>query len=191
MADYIASIPENAKFTELVEDKIKPVTWYAQSFFTYAELLNKAYAEFSIIGLPSADGHAETIIGRGIGITSCCALQDAAWSFVMKMMSDEVQSLSDLYEPVLLSAQKECFSKTVTNHNAYVKAAGEGTLYPEETVDAYIAQISDAIVVPDVDSSILVIMNEEMPAYFEGQKTFDEVCRVIENRVNLMLSERG
>ena len=191
MADYIASIPDNAKFTELVEDKIKPVTWYAQDFWTYADLLNKSYADFSIVGLPSADGHAETINGRGIGITSCCVLQDAAWSFVMKMMSNEVQSLSDSYDPVLLSAQKECFGKTVTVHNAKVKAAGEGKMFPEEVVDEYIGQISDAIVVPDVDSSILVIMNEEMPAYFEGQKSFDEVCRVIENRVNLMLSERG
>ena len=38
---------------------------------------------------------------------------------------------------------------------------------------------------------IIVIMNEEMPAYYEGQKSFDEVCFIIGNRVNLMLSERG
>ena len=55
----------------------------------------------------------------------------------------------------------------------------------------YIRQISDAVVVPDVDSSILVIMNEEMPAYYEGQKSFDEVCFIIGNMVNPMLSERG
>ena len=34
-------------------------------------------------------------------------------------------------------------------------------------------------------------MNEEMPAYYNGQKSFDEVIKIIENRVNLMLSEQG
>ena len=38
---------------------------------------------------------------------------------------------------------------------------------------------------------IIVIMNEEMPAYYTGQKSLDEVTKIIENRVNLMLAERG
>ena len=42
-----------------------------------------------------------------------------------------------------------------------------------------------------MDSGIIVIMNEEMPAYYSGQKSLDEVIKVIENRVNLMLSEQG
>ena len=58
-------------------------------------------------------------------------------------------------------------------------------------VDYYIEQISDAVIVPDIDSEVMVIMNEEMPAYFEGQKSLDEVRAIIENRVNLMLAERG
>ena len=36
---------------------------------------------------------------------------------------------------------------------------------------------------------IIVIMNEEMPAYYSGQKSLDDVIAIIENRVNLMLSE--
>ena len=96
----------------------------------------------------------------------------------MKMMSPEVQLLAEWYDPVLLSAQKENFSGIITTHNAMVKAQKEGTTFPEEAVDAYIGQISDAIVVPDINSSIIVIMNEEMPAYFENQKSFDEVAGI-------------
>ena len=191
MADYMASIPDNAKFDNLIDDKIDPVSCYVRNFSSYIYAYSQVYADYSIVGLPSSDGHAETISGRGIGITSCCVLQDAAWSFAMKMMSPEVQSMSDMYDPVLLIAQKENFNSFVSTYNARVKAAGEGKLFPEKAVDAYIGQISDAVVVPDVDSSILVIMNEEMPAYYEGQKSFDEVCFIIGNRVNLMLSERG
>lgn len=191
MADYIASIPDGAQFDDLIDGKIKPVYWYVENFPGYVDVVNNAYTNYSVIGLPSSDGHAETITGRGIGITSCCVLQDAAWDFAMKMMSPEVQLLADCYDPVMLSAQKEYFSAIITVHNADVKAQKEGTPYPQEAVDAYIGQISDAIVVPDVDSSIIVIMNEEMPAYFENQKSFDEVVGIVENRVNLMLAEQG
>ena len=58
-------------------------------------------------------------------------------------------------------------------------------------VDWYVDQISDAVIVPDTDSAVIVIMNEEMPAYFEGQKSLDDVIAIIENRVNLMLNERA
>ncbi|MBR2993098.1 MAG: hypothetical protein IKF31_07315 [Clostridiales bacterium] len=191
MADYIASIPDGAQFDDLIDGNIKPVYWYVNNFPSYADVVNNAYADYSIIGLPSSDGHSETIMGRGIGITSCCVLQDAAWSFAMKMMSPEVQLFAEWYDPVLLSAQKENFSGIITTHNAMVKAQKEGTTFPEEAVDAYIGQISDAIVVPDINSSIIVIMNEEMPAYFENQKSFDEVAGIVENRVNLMLAEQG
>lgn len=37
----------------------------------------------------------------------------------------------------------------------------------------------------------LVIMNEEMPAYYFGQKSLDDVVEIVEERVNLMLSEQG
>lgn len=42
-----------------------------------------------------------------------------------------------------------------------------------------------------MDSGIIVIMNEEMQAYYSGQKSLDDVIEIIENRVNLMLSEQG
>ena len=62
---------------------------------------------------------------------------------------------------------------------------------PGYLLDRYMDQISDAVRIPDVDSSVLVIFYEEMPAYFEGQKSYEDVASIIENRVNLMLSERG
>ena len=62
---------------------------------------------------------------------------------------------------------------------------------PEIVIDRYIEQLSDAVVFPDIDSSIILVIKEEMPAFFERQKSLDEVIAIIENRVNTMLSERG
>ena len=37
----------------------------------------------------------------------------------------------------------------------------------------------------------LIIIYEEMPAYFAGQKSFDEVTKLINNRATTYLNERG
>ena len=40
------------------------------------------------------------------------------------------------------------------------------------------------------DGSINAIIREEMPAYFEGQKTLDQVIPILEDRVQTVLNER-
>ena len=47
-----------------------------------------------------------------------------------------------------------------------------------------------AVTVSDMDSGIIVIMNEEMPAYYSGQKSLDEVTQIVENRVILCYRNR-
>ena len=42
-----------------------------------------------------------------------------------------------------------------------------------------------------LDPAITAILREEMPAYFAGQKDLDQVIKVIDNRCQTYLSERG
>ena len=193
MSDYIASIPDDVEYDQDYESysrKLQFLQDFTFETYVYTFEHTNLFKDFSIVGLPSADGHPEVVRGRGIGITGCCPLQDAAWEFAMTLMSPDIQGCKQRsHDPVLKSAQKTAFKEYINNKNNF-----RDPLYapiPDGVVDYYIEQISDAVVVPDIDSEVLVIMNEEMPAYFEGQKSLDEVCAIIENRVNLMLSERG
>ena len=193
MSDYIASIPDDVEYDQDYESysrKLQFLQDFTFETYVYTFEHTNLFKDFSIVGLPSADGHPEVVRGRGIGITSCCPLQDAAWEFAMTLMSPDIQGCKQRsHDPVLKSAQKTAFKEYINNKNNF-----RDPLYapiPDGVVDYYIEQISDAVVVPDIDSEVLVIMNEEMPAYFEGQKSLDEVCAIIENRVNLMLAERG
>jgi hypothetical protein len=36
-----------------------------------------------------------------------------------------------------------------------------------------------------------MIISEEVPTYFEGRKSLDEVIRVINSRAGMMVAERG
>jgi len=192
--EFIASIPDNMPNDDMYwtpKKKIQLVDGMNFSGFVY--LYGDVYMNYSIIGLPSSDGHAEVIKGRGIGITTCCPLQDGAWEFAMMFMSPDFQNqVNTYYDPVLESAQKIAFEKYVdiknSRRNPYVSS---DIPLQKDIVDYYIDQISDAVVVPDMDSGIIVIMNEEMPAYYCGQKSLDDVIEIVEKRVNLMFSEQG
>ena len=108
------------------------------------------------------------------------------------MMSPEIQILDELGNPVLKSTFRTALENYIIDNNKRMSGRNDptGFVMSKDMVDWYIDQVSDAITVPDTDSAAIVIMNEEMPAYFEGQKSLDDVIKIIENRVNLMLKER-
>ena len=193
-AEYIASIPDVMPYDDTNWVTMKNMQILeGGTFNSFVYLYGTAYKNYSIIGIPSSDGHAEVIRGRGVGITSCCALQDAAWEFALSFMSPDYQNQVNVYyDPVLKSAQKASFEAYIDIRNSHLNPY-DNTAFPvaKGIVDHYIKQTSDAVTVPDTDSGLIVIMNEEMPAYYSGQKSLDEVIKVIENRVNLMLSEQG
>lgn len=192
MAKYVSSVSDNTNWDYGSDTSYAKIMMVSGNFKSFTMSYGRVFSEYSIIGLPSVDAHPETIIGRGIGITSCCNQQEAAWSFIMKMMSQEVQLRADLYDPVLISAQRKQYGDFVKAYNSMIKTSDtpEQTI-PEIVIDRYIEQLSDAVVFPDIDSSIILVIKEEMPAFFERQKSLDEVIAIIENRVNTMLSERG
>lgn len=58
----------------------------------------------------------------------------------------------------------------------------------DELLDEYLRLVDNISNVYRMNGEILAIINEEMPSYFEGQKTLDEV---IENRVSTYVSENN
>lgn len=193
IADYIKSVPDEMEYDNILGGPGKN-TEILQNLFGewFMRDYGRNYKNYKIIGIPSPGGHAETINGTGIGITSCCPLQDGAWEFVLKMMSPEIQILDAIGNPVLKSSCRTALENYVINNNKRLSGRSDptGFVMSKDMVGWYMDQVSDAITVPDTDSAVIVIMNEEMPAYFEGQKSLDDVIGIIENRVNLMLKER-
>ena len=59
----------------------------------------------------------------------------------------------------------------------------------------YIDDLRDIVMSADrinsTDTTIMIIMREEVQAYFAGDKTLDEVIEVINSRARLYLDERN
>ena len=62
---------------------------------------------------------------------------------------------------------------------------------PDTVIDDYRGIIESISSVSGMDSAVGSILLEELPAYFEGQKTIDEVISIITSRAQTIIDERG
>ena len=74
-----------------------------------------------------------------------------------------------------------------TNGVMYTKS---GSVIDPAAADRYIEQLSTATTSGFVYHSISLIVYEEIPAYFEGQKSFEDVAELINNRAQKALDEQ-
>lgn len=125
-----------------------------------------------LIGIPSPDERGPYMrLVSCAAITGCSSCQDGAWQLIRTMLEEDVQT-QDMYFPVCRSAfEKADMDKSI--EESYIRAIESCSRY-------YIN-----------DYTAINIINEEIPAYFYGQKSLDDVIAIINNRVSVLQNERG
>ncbi|MCM1091687.1 MAG: hypothetical protein NC413_12650 [Muribaculum sp.] len=127
-----------------------------------------------------------------------------AWDFAWYYLTEEYQKSLEIDLPV----RKDLFEEWAgeeTRRSYYMDENGERveydlTLYrngeeivvpplDQEQLDELIAYVESVTEIPFEDKNIMVIINEEMGAYFAGQKTAEMTAKLIQNRVQLYLDE--
>ena len=63
-------------------------------------------------------------------------------------------------------------------------------IYKEDVVDDYIDALKSANSSNSIDPAIITIVDEEIQAYFAGQKSIEEVTDTIQNRAQTLINER-
>ena len=91
--------------------------------------------------------------------------------------------------------------RSINRHNSYFEKsllyASEAELnswgqfrVDESIIDDYNKILRSASTVMSMDPSIYIIINEELPAYFKGQKKIEDVAAIIEDRAQTVVDER-
>ena len=163
--------------------------------------------DLTLMGLPSYDGR-----GPGVSFTSSIAVsaktkaKDACIEFINLLLSEDVQSMSavkESYTPVNISAFEKTANEKIEDFNKAellnVKLIKINGIDPEATpelidpsvVDNYKDMVLSCASVSTMDSAVKIIVYEEMPAYFTDQKSFEEVIKIINNRADTYVNERG
>ena len=163
--------------------------------------------DLTLMGLPSYDGR-----GPGVSFTSSIAVsaktkaKDACIEFINLLLSEDVQSMSavkESYTPVNISAFEKTANEKIEDFNKAellnVKLIKINGIDPEATpelidpsvVDNYKDMVLSCSSVSTMDSAVKIIVYEEMPAYFTDQKSFEDVIKIINNRADTYVNERG
>lgn len=175
MAEYVyQNVPEKINYNEGIV-RITDIGSVQGAFIQYgAALKNK-----KLIGIPSPDGRGICCkFASSASITACSSCPDGAWEFMVSMLDEEV-----LRFDYGISINRKIFQESAITP--------EGAEIPQEIVDVVSAFIDECAYYYSTDYTISGIIAEEMPAYFAGQKSLDEVIRIIDSRVGTLMAERA
>lgn len=157
----------------------------------------------SMVGIPSDKGNGSMLqINTSLAIMEKAKNPDGAWEFIKTLLTDEVQEKVGEF-PVKLSALNKLAEKA--KERPYWENEGKKEYYDDQVwignqsftitpnTDADNERMMNFIksvnTVYEYDTDLLKIIDEEVQAYFSGQKSVDEVADIIQNRASTYINE--
>ncbi len=162
------------------------------------------------VGFPNSSGITGIIYAdSSFAICSTSDNVDGAWEFVRSFITEDAQMPEEdgyYYRIPILKAAVEELVERMTERSYYLDDDGERVYYDNTTwIDGveividpateeeaqkwldYIYSVNTKA--SSASEDVTNIIFEEAEAYFNGQKTVDEVCEIIQSRMSLVISE--
>lgn len=167
-------------------------------FYSYIDgtIVSSRSTPITMVGYPSYERiSCYSSVAYTTSITACCAHKEAAWSVITTFLDYDVQvTMTNYCTPVNLDALEDVINMEIASFDTNMYSDSwywyEGDFDFEPFKDEYINIVTNMNVFRCADPMIISIMSEEMPAYFEDQKTLEAVVEIIETRVNNYLQEQ-
>lgn len=183
----------------------------------YGQLYREMFgSDVIFIGYPTADGengHYVPVSSYAYAISSKSEYKEGAWEFIEKfLMEDEgwfTMGFPALKSKLELEIKKALNSGYVlddngdpaldadgepvvnTDFNSYYYDGWEYTYRPstQEEIDLVLKVLNEVRLEPESGAEVMNIINEEAEAFYQGQKTVDQVAEVIQRRVSIYVNE--
>ncbi len=191
---------------KLDNDMLLMMRVYLNSVSAYAENAKYRSGKVKMMGLPTPNqsGYAADTI-MSFAIANASKHQDEAWDFVKFMFEKEQQATmatENAYIPVHKEALNQVIDAQYKEYDHLKKVEEEAKQtglqgycameydLTEEMRGEWINIVENIGSVNQFDSRVLAILEEEVPAYFQDQRSVDDVCKNIQNRVQNLVQER-
>ena len=161
--------------------------------------------DLTILGIPSSDGRGPMFEAYySVAVSAQASNTEACIEFVKLLLSDDIQESMALNENVVLN--RDAFRKGGEAAVEYFNGPAGDRIFGydhmtgqpiENRIKFSEKDISDleSIILScsrmhSEDQAISIILIEEMPAYFLGQKDLNDVITILQDRVQKVLNER-
>jgi ABC-type glycerol-3-phosphate transport system substrate-binding protein len=199
IAEYVKeNVPEKGVPSEDGQDTNSAENVQIQSYldFYYRKQYSNRNIDPAILGYPSSDGRGPLFLSySSVAVSAQATDVKACGEFVKFLLSDEIQAG--------FAVSSTGFA---VNRNAF-KTAGESAvrycnerdnpfetskvMFTTDDINNLEATLLSCSRMNNEDSAISIILFEEMPAYFLGQKDLDAVIKITADRAQKVLDERG
>ena len=211
VAQFPAKIPDDMEEDTSADYRSGKSLLLRQSIGTFDEYVNLRYGVFgtdiTMTGFPSqTPGNAVIFPQLELAVNASSSEKDACWSFVRRFLLDDYQKSLEMYWPVSINALDEMANKAMepvyymdefgnqVEDHIIVNIGGEDIELPrisDTEVDQMYAFLKGLESEAYFDSNVENIIVEEAAAFFEGQKSADDVAGVIQSRVQIYINENS
>ena len=189
----IASLVKNTPAMG-TDDSVKQAKYVYCSQFAYnlTQMILKSDG-YVLTGFPSENYFGPMAECRNsVAVTSCSVCPEVGFEFIRGMLSYDVQSKCISYNPINVNAFEDFAQVGLEYANAFIESNyGYEDYYSDSIISSYEELLRSAQVGGMSDPVAMLIINEDMQAYYADQKSIDEVIPIIENRVNNMIEEKS
>lgn len=192
----IASYPDASDRGQIV---FVPQNIYNYMHYSYVKTMFNGKSQ--ILSLPSQSKSGGTFVPKLlISINSNSKHVNEAWEFLKFLLSDEVQSQRELGNTgfaINKEALKKRFEEDLKESEDIISQNGGSVVINDrktdplakEDVSAIEKLINDAQNCNNSEQQISSIINRELTPFFTGQKSAEEVSRIIQSKVETYLNE--
>lgn len=183
-----------------------PIETYIASADSFTFAISQFHGDIGLYGYP-----APTETGLIATVVSSASIssnldedtQNASWEFIKIMLDEEIQNREDYGLPINKASFKNVVQDAIdvvnNEYDMYLKMGISesmltqiGMRRTDDSVGDVLFNATESITkVTSLDTAIAPIIEEEIDAYFVGQKSIDEVIDVINNRSQTVINERG
>lgn len=182
---------------------------YIVDMNTFINTLVSTSTQKVLLGFPSYDGRGPVVANyNSVAVAADLSSdeEEACLQFVSYLLDDDTQYTLGVEAgiPINRNAFVEVAEDFVDNHNYelehyysdWTDADFQNNGIDPKPVDYsriedFEELISSTSAWISTDAAVNAIIREEIPAFFEGDKTLDQIIEVLQNRVQTLLDERG
>lgn len=180
----------------------------SQAYVKDISEIKKYYADFNgdltFIGFPGWEGQGKSAFSGGISSQS--ENKEGAWRFIQSLFTKEIQTnryawgipvLQSVYDEKMEAATSAYYELDENGNEIEVANSPyavffDGTYAVTEAEAEQFEELmrnTHEVAISSTGSQVYKIIEEESAPYFAGQKSLEEVTGIIQNRVQLYISE--
>jgi len=169
---------------------------YNRDFFKFNDVEQEDYNWCRAIKPKATNGGKIKInLSLVLGITEASTNKALCWEFIKFMASEEWQSqMGDTCIPINRAAIKPYIKGLMDNAkrwNTCTYVVSEEEVYEDyaKRLEGWLSHVDGYSDSAQIDEAVWTSWQEEIEAYFKGEKEAEEVAKILQNKISVMLNE--